>query len=77
MTKWLCLTIVVWDKFGLKTSGSVSGNAEALSKVIIERESCDSVSVSRVSDQLSADTNNQMLFLALRRRCQFDYAPQL
>ena len=30
--------IIVEDKLGLKASGSVSGNAEALSKVIIERE---------------------------------------
>ena len=31
----------------------------------------------RVSDRFSADTNNRTLFLALRRRCQFDYAQQL
>ena len=34
-------------------------------------------SKAEVSDQLSADTNNRTMFLALRRRCQFDYAPLL
>ena len=33
--------------------------------------------IARVSDQLSAEINNRMLFLALRRRCHHDCTPQL
>ena len=34
----LCVILAVLDKLGLSTSVSLSGNAEALSKVIVECE---------------------------------------